>query len=62
MKLRELFISWQAKKLETWHHTAHFKMCFVKEGTPYHMLHPYLKKSSSHRSVPIPRGKKLFND
>ena len=59
--LKELFVQWQAVKLESWHHTAQIKGSLVADKkTKYEDLHPFLRKVKS--SGPKIETKPLFRE
>ena len=68
MTLRELVIMWQAKMVETWHHTAQIRMTILaasgnipKNKMPkYEDFHPYIGSSSQKQGHIIRPGKKIF--
>lgn len=46
--LRELFLQYEYRIIENWHHTAHIKSCLAGDkNTRYEDLHPYLTYTSS---------------
>lgn len=47
--LRELFIQYQARLLESWHHTAHLMGCWAAKNTRYEKLHPYVERQQPER-------------
>lgn len=51
--LRELFLQYEYRIIENWHHTAHIKSCLAGDkNTRYEDLHPYLNRIST-RAVKV---------